>query len=105
MDVTSKLSSVPLISTASPHCRLLAERRLYVRERADGLYYVFSYLLAKIIEEVLLAAVLSVIFSLYVFYGVQYQGSFGLYWIVYLLTLANGIGGLRRISLLACVLL
>lgn len=71
-----------------------AERRLTIRERADGLYYVITYLLAKMIEELALAALLSAIFSSYVFFGVKYQGSFGLYWIVYFITLSNGIGEL-----------
>jgi hypothetical protein len=33
------------------------ERNLFVRERSDGLYYVITYLMAKMSEELLLAAV------------------------------------------------
>lgn len=50
---------------------ILAERRLFVRERADGLYHVGTYLGAKLLEEVMLAVVASLIFSSYVFYGGQ----------------------------------
>ncbi len=57
-----------------------------MRERSDGLYYVGTYLAAKLLEEIFIALVISIIFSSYVFYGVQYQGNFGLYWIVYFLT-------------------
>jgi hypothetical protein len=46
-----------------------AERRLFVRERADGLYHVGTYLAAKIVEELLLALVASLVFASYVFYG------------------------------------
>jgi hypothetical protein len=40
-----------------------------VRERADGLYHVGTYLAAKILEELLLALVASLVFASYVFYG------------------------------------
>ncbi len=69
-----------------------AERRLFIRERSDGLYTVFSYLVCKLIEEVFLALFTSLIFSSWVFYAVKFQGSYGLFWIVYYIVLANGIG-------------
>jgi hypothetical protein len=49
------------------------ERRLFVRERADGLYSVASYLFAKLLEEVVLAAFVSLIFSSFVFFAVKYR--------------------------------
>lgn len=62
------------------------------RERNDGLYRVITYLVSKMLEELLLAVVASLIFSCIVFYGVRLQGEWVLFWLVYLVTLATGIG-------------
>lgn len=70
---------------------LHTERRLFIRERADGLYLVFSYLACKVLEEVVLAAATSVVFSAAVFYAISFQGSFSTFWVVYYVTLCNGI--------------
>jgi hypothetical protein len=39
---------------------VITERNLFVRERSDGLYHVITYLMAKMAEELLLAAVATV---------------------------------------------
>ena len=64
---------------------------MFIRERADGLYSVFAYLMNKVLEEVILAAVTSVVFSASAFYAIGYQGSFATYWVVYYLNLCIGI--------------
>jgi hypothetical protein len=63
-----------------PAACMRTERRLFYRERADGLYHVGTYLAAKLLQELLLATVISIMFASFVFYGVQYQGSFVLFW-------------------------
>ena len=63
---------------ASAPC--VAERRLFLRERADGLYHVITYLGAKLAEEMLLALVLTLALSSFVFYGIQLQGQWVLFW-------------------------
>ena len=73
-------------------CFPLAERALFTRERNDGLYRVITYLCAKILDELMLAAVASGIFGAIVFFPVKLKGSFALFWLVYFLTLSNGIG-------------
>ncbi len=69
----------------------LTERGLFVRERADGLYRTTTYLLAKIIEELLLAFLGSLVVSIMVFYAVALTGSFLTFWLSYYITLCNGI--------------
>jgi len=94
VNITSSLfmwTVLPAFGAASYVPSIVLDRRLFVRERADGLYSVFAYLFAKIFEEVSLAACTSVVFSAVVFYAVKYQGSFALFWIVYYITLCNGI--------------
>ncbi len=56
------------------------ERRLFLRERADGLYRVYTYLAAKLIEEIALALIITLVFSAYVFYGVRLQGEWVVFW-------------------------
>jgi hypothetical protein len=47
--------------------------------------------LAKMIEEVLLAFVISLPVTLMVYYGIGLAGSFVAFWICYYVTLSNGI--------------
>lgn len=51
-----------------------------------------TYLLYKIVEEVFLAAIATVGFSAFTFYGIQFGGSFVIFWLVYWITLCLGIG-------------
>ncbi len=57
--------------TAMPS--LVLERALFVRERNDGLYYTATYLVHKMIEEILLAALVTLPVSAYCFYGIKFQ--------------------------------
>ena len=43
------------------------------RERADGLYAAITYLCAKLTEEIGLAFIMSIVFSLAVFYSTSPQ--------------------------------
>ncbi|KAK9831908.1 hypothetical protein WJX81_008083 [Elliptochloris bilobata] len=70
---------------------IVLERPLFMRERSDGLYWPVTYLVAKLIEEFAIVLVLSVVFAAIVFAGVNLHGSFLLFWMIYLVTLWNGI--------------
>ncbi|GAB4821434.1 hypothetical protein N2152v2_008480 [Parachlorella kessleri] len=70
---------------------LVLDRPLFVRERSDGLYRVITYLSHKMVEELVLALLLSIIFSALVFYTLALEGSYVLFWLVYFFSLANGI--------------
>lgn len=63
-----------------------------MREQSDGLYRVITYLVFKVLEEVVLAVASSVVYSLMVFYLVRLQGSFFPVWIVFLVTQLVGVG-------------
>ena len=84
-------SAMPAFGAASYVPSLTLERKLFQRERNDGLYMVVTYTVYKLIEELLLAALASIGVAAFVFYGVKLQGSFGVFWIQYYLTLSVGI--------------
>jgi hypothetical protein len=69
-----------------------AERNLFVRERADGLYTPMTYLLSKMLDELVINFVVSIGISSYVFYGLSFTGSFMVFWLSYFVSLCNGIG-------------
>ena len=71
---------------------IVLERPVFVREQSDGLYRVITYLTFKVMEEVVLAVLSSVAFSLVVYYLVKLQGSFFPVWIVFLVTQLVGVG-------------
>lgn len=62
------------------------ERNLFTRERNDGLYLVVTYLLSKMVDELLLAGLASLGISAYVFYGIQLQGQWVTFWLIYYIT-------------------
>eukprot|EP00798_Chlamydomonas_sp_ICE-L_P008104 gene8104-1350_t len=70
---------------------IFMERGLYARERADGLYYPISYLLAKMVDEMLLLAIVCLAISAYVFFGVKFQGDFSLFYVVFWLENCVGV--------------
>lgn len=47
----------------------VAERNLFTRERNDGLYLVVTYLLSKMVDELMLTGLASLGVSAFVFYG------------------------------------
>eukprot|EP00195_Chlamydomonas_chlamydogama_P009759 CAMPEP_0202901782 /NCGR_PEP_ID=MMETSP1392-20130828/14649_1 /ASSEMBLY_ACC=CAM_ASM_000868 /TAXON_ID=225041 /ORGANISM="Chlamydomonas chlamydogama, Strain SAG 11-48b" /LENGTH=615 /DNA_ID=CAMNT_0049588397 /DNA_START=85 /DNA_END=1932 /DNA_ORIENTATION=+ len=83
--------TLPAFGAAAYVPSLVLERNLFTRERNDGLYHVITYLLAKMVDELFLAAVASVGIAAFVFYGVRLQGNFACFWLVYYVTLCNGI--------------
>jgi ABC-type multidrug transport system ATPase subunit len=83
--------TLPAFGAASYVPAIVLERPLFIRERNDGLYNVFSYLLYKIIEEVGIAFFSSIIFSNVVFWPIKLQGDWVLFWLVYYATLGCGI--------------
>ena len=82
---------MPAFGAAAYTPPLVLERGLFVRERNDGLYFVITYLLHKMIGELLIAALISLGSTAFVFYGIRLQGSWIFFWIVYYCTLSIGI--------------
>ncbi|CAK0786885.1 hypothetical protein CVIRNUC_010099 [Coccomyxa viridis] len=70
---------------------IVMERPMYVRETSDGLYSPLTYLLYKMVEELTMAVLMSVGFAVPVFYACQMQGSFFVFWLSWLISLADGI--------------
>ena len=62
------------------------ERKLFYRELADGCYSPATYYLSKFIEEAVVAIFTSALFSVIVFFGVKFTGSFGIFFINYFIT-------------------
>lgn len=71
---------------------LVLERPLFIRERNDGLYRSITYLCFKIVSELLIATLVSVVICCWTWFAVGYRGSFLVFWLTYLLTLSVGIG-------------
>ena len=62
------------------------------RERNDGLYTPLTYLSAKLVEEVIVALLVSIISSNIVFWACEFAGSWALFWFTAFLTTVVGIG-------------
>lgn len=65
---------------------------LCCRERSDGLYSTITYLLSKMVEELLVILFVSLTVSLCIFYAVGFHGQWILFWLVYLVTISIGMG-------------
>ncbi len=95
------MSSDLYLVSAREHAPVCQERCLIRltpalrRERNDGLYRVITYLVAKMLDELIIAVFASIVFACVVFYGVRLQGEWVLFWLVYLTTLSVGIGARR----------
>lgn len=70
---------------------IVMERPLFVRERNDGLYLAITYLCAKMVDELLLAIVGTLIFSCVVYFPLKLGGLWVTWWLCYLCTLSIGI--------------
>ena len=70
---------------------ILLERALFIRERSDGLYHVFTYVLAKAIEEIIVGAAITAVVSAFNFYGIKFQGDWVFFWLIYFVTWDIGI--------------
>jgi len=70
---------------------LTLDRPLFYRERSDGLYTTSTYFVAKFLEEAVIATFTSLVFTITIFWGLDLQGSFGVFIFVYYLTAMTGI--------------
>jgi len=70
---------------------LVLERPLFFREYNDGCYHVVSYLLAKLIEEAVIAVFFGLFFTAVCFFGVGLNGSYLVLFMTYYLSLQCGI--------------
>eukprot|EP00210_Caulerpa_lentillifera_P002676 g2556.t1 len=70
---------------------IVQERVLFYRERNDGLYRVITYLVAKMLDELIVAFIASLIFGSVVYLCTDLQCNFITFWMVYFGTLSNGI--------------
>ncbi|PSC74385.1 P-loop containing nucleoside triphosphate hydrolase isoform B [Micractinium conductrix] len=84
-------TTLPAFGAASYVPAIVLERPLFVRERNDGLYRVITYMVSKILEELIVALFNSIVFANIVFWALQLKGSFALFWLVYFVTLSTGI--------------
>ncbi|KIZ07852.1 hypothetical protein MNEG_0105 [Monoraphidium neglectum] len=92
--------TIPAFGAATFVPSLVMERPLFVRERHDGLYRVSTYLMMKMIEEIGIAIVGSIMMAVIVYFGAKMQGSFLVVWMVYFATLCVGITMAYSISAL-----
>lgn len=83
--------SIPAFGAAAFVPALVMERRLFVRERHDGLFRVSTYLAMKMVEEIGIALVGSILMTVVVYYGTKMQGSLLVVTAVYFVTLCVGI--------------
>ena len=83
--------TLPAFGAASYVPQIVMERSRYMRERADGLYRPMTYVVAKMFDELLLLFFVTLVIAAVVFYAVSLSGSFALFWLVYYVTLANGV--------------
>lgn len=93
------LSSLLFLMVLAPICAAMmylpsigVERALYIRERNDGLYRPLTYLLFKLLDELVIMGPVTLLTTAAVFYACKLQGSFVLFWLVHYATLANGTG-------------
>eukprot|EP00210_Caulerpa_lentillifera_P004876 g4654.t1 len=75
--------ALPVFSATEYIPNLMMERAVFYRERNDGLYRVITYLVGKMLDELLFAAVSSVVFCAIVWAAIDFQGSFAVFWAVY----------------------
>ena len=78
-------------------CLLVSCVVVLTRERSDGLYMPLTYLVAKVLEEVIVALVQSLIMSCIVFFPLELSGSWVLFWLTYFITTVVGICALQSI--------
>eukprot|EP00210_Caulerpa_lentillifera_P004875 g4653.t1 len=83
--------ALPVFSAAAYLPNLMMERAVFYRERSDGLYRVITYLVGKMLDELVLAAASSVVFAAIIWAAIDFQGSFVVFWAIYLGNLITGI--------------
>mmetsp|Transcript_26365 Transcript_26365/g.74156 ORF Transcript_26365/g.74156 Transcript_26365/m.74156 type:complete len:495 (-) Transcript_26365:557-2041(-) len=85
-------TAAPMFSAAAYLPTFMLERPLFRRERADGMFNVVSYYVAKWIEEIIVAIPASFIFCGLMYVAVGLSGNFFFFWIIWLTTLVAAIG-------------
>ena len=65
------------------------------RERNDGLYRPITYVIFKMMEEISITLINSLVFSSIVFFPLKLTGDFILFWLLNLTTTSIGIGELH----------
>lgn len=73
------------------HRRTLVQRRVFCRERADGLYTPLAYLLARIVEEVIITFASTAAFSTLAFFPVFMSGSYVPFFMATFITSSVGV--------------
>ena len=71
---------------------LLLTSMMLRRERNDGLYRPVTYVIFKMMEEISITLINSLIFSSIVFFPLKLTGDFILFWLLNLTTTSIGIG-------------
>ena len=84
-------TTLPAFGAAAYVPQIVMERRLFMRERADGLYRPMAYLVFKMLDEMFLLLPVTLVLGAVVFYAMNLTGSFVLFWLVYYFTLGNGV--------------
>jgi ABC-type multidrug transport system ATPase subunit len=84
-------SILPAFGAAAYIPAISGEKRTTYREFDDALFTPLSYLIFKILEEMLVAAIAAVIFTLLLFYPLELDGNYGLVFLVYFTVLLIGI--------------
>lgn len=83
--------TLPAFGAAAYVPAIVLERRLFLRERQDGLYRTITYLLAKITEELILACLVTLVMTAASFHAISLQGEWVVYWLANFTTLCIGI--------------
>uniref|UniRef100_A0A1D2A9Y0 ABC transporter domain-containing protein n=4 Tax=Auxenochlorella protothecoides TaxID=3075 RepID=A0A1D2A9Y0_AUXPR len=81
---------LPAYNSASTMPTLVMERQLFTRERNDGLYRVVTFLFYKMVEEVVILGLVSLLTSLLVFYTVRLMGLWVVFWLANFVTMITG---------------
>jgi hypothetical protein len=82
---------MPGYSAAAYMPSLFLERALYVREKNDGLYRPVTYLVQKLLVEILVVALVSIPASALVFFVCSLRGSYVIFWLIFMLTSCAGL--------------
>lgn len=94
MDMSALLflvAGLPAFAAGGYMPSILEERAVFYRERADGCYSTAAFLFYKLVEEAVASGVMSVGFSLIVFYSVGLGGSVLYFAVMVLATMLVGI--------------
>ena len=72
-------SQLPAFGAAAYVPQIVMERRLFMRERADGLYRPMAYLVFKMLDEMFLLLPVTLVLGAVVFYAMDLTGELHFY--------------------------